>query len=70
MLTEELDYYPYAMHDLIDTTFAAIKSRVNKKDWIEAFYAIEALTIFFEFESDWTSSYFSSSGPECQLSSL
>ncbi|KAF9450139.1 hypothetical protein P691DRAFT_495711 [Macrolepiota fuliginosa MF-IS2] len=48
------DYFPYAIHNLIESTFGTVKSKVNKKDWVEAFYAIEALTVFFEFESTWT----------------
>ncbi|KXN89521.1 hypothetical protein AN958_05683 [Leucoagaricus sp. SymC.cos] len=48
------DYYPYAIHNLIESSFAVIKSKVSKKEWKEAFYAIEALTVFFEFESVWT----------------
>ncbi|XP_006456669.1 hypothetical protein AGABI2DRAFT_195685 [Agaricus bisporus var. bisporus H97] len=48
------DFHAYAIHDLIDKTFASIKKTVNKKEWVEAFYAIEALTVFFEFESTWT----------------
>lgn len=52
------DYYPYAIHNLIESTFAVIKSKVDKKNWVEAFYAIEALTVFFEFESVWASKSF------------
>lgn len=48
------DYYPYAIHNLIESVLITIKSKVAKKDWKETFYTIEALTFFFEFESVWT----------------
>jgi hypothetical protein len=35
--------------------FLVARSKVNKKDWKEVFYAIEALTIFLDFESIWAS---------------
>ncbi len=56
--SNSVDYYSYALHNLIESTFGVIKSKVNKKEWVEAFYAIEALTVFFDFESDWTSEFF------------
>ncbi|KAJ3568829.1 hypothetical protein NP233_g5452 [Leucocoprinus birnbaumii] len=47
------DYYPYAIHNLIESFMSTIKTKVTRKDWKEAFYAIEALTFFFEIESVW-----------------
>jgi hypothetical protein len=51
------DYFAYAIHNLIESVLTMIKSKVTKKDWIEAFYAIEAVTYFFEVESDWASEW-------------
>lgn len=48
------DYYSYALHNLAESLMISVRAQVIKKNWVEAYHAVEALTIFLDFEPDWT----------------
>lgn len=49
------DYYNYAVLDLVDRTLSTLHGKLIKKKWEEAYYYLEALTVFQEFDSSWPS---------------
>ncbi|KAA1472391.1 hypothetical protein DENSPDRAFT_838647 [Dentipellis sp. KUC8613] len=47
------DFLGYAILDLVDSTLSSIHTLVVKKKWLDAFYAIVALTHFMHMNAEW-----------------
>ncbi|TFY70326.1 hypothetical protein EVG20_g2688 [Dentipellis fragilis] len=47
------DFFGYAILDLVDRTLSSIHTLVVKKKWLDAFYAIVALTYFMDMNTEW-----------------
>ncbi|KAL5519916.1 hypothetical protein ACEPAG_1576 [Sanghuangporus baumii] len=47
------DYYGYAILDLVDKTLSSINSHVSKKQWIDAWRALDALSKFSDMCYSW-----------------
>ncbi|KDQ18622.1 hypothetical protein BOTBODRAFT_29001 [Botryobasidium botryosum FD-172 SS1] len=47
------DFYNYAILDIIDHALSTIHARIKKREWDEAYFQLEALTIFQKIESQW-----------------
>jgi hypothetical protein len=50
-----LDYFNYALLNLVDKTLGTIHAKVVKKSYEEALALLEALTVFNDLESSWPS---------------
>ncbi|KAF5333277.1 hypothetical protein D9611_002577 [Ephemerocybe angulata] len=48
------DFFGYAVLDLVDTTLLSLHGKVVKKKYDEAYSILEGLTIFMDFEGQWT----------------
>ncbi|KAG5654633.1 hypothetical protein H0H81_011608 [Sphagnurus paluster] len=47
------DYYPYAVLDLVDTTLTMIYNKITQKAYQDAYYLLEGLTLFNDFDLSW-----------------
>ncbi|KDQ64402.1 hypothetical protein JAAARDRAFT_683621 [Jaapia argillacea MUCL 33604] len=48
-----IDFFNYALLDLVDKTLSTIHTKIIKKENDEAMYLLEALTVFMNLESSW-----------------
>ncbi|KAF8969504.1 hypothetical protein BDZ97DRAFT_1653923, partial [Flammula alnicola] len=48
------DFFSYGVLDLVDKTLTTLHTKIKKKDWEDAYYLLEGLVIFVDFESVWT----------------
>lgn len=47
------EFYAHAVFDLVDKTLATIYSKINRKDYDEAYCMLEGLTVFNQLDSSW-----------------
>ena len=50
-----VDFFGYAILDLVDESLSSIHTLVTKKRWVESWHALTALTLFVDTYSDWIS---------------
>ncbi|KAF9464897.1 hypothetical protein BDZ94DRAFT_1281792 [Collybia nuda] len=47
------EFYAQAVFDLVDKALAMVYSKINKKDYAEAYFILEGLTVFNQLDSSW-----------------
>jgi hypothetical protein len=52
-----LDFFNFAILDLVDKSLSTIHAKIVKKEWNEALVQLEALSVFQDIESSWPSRF-------------
>ncbi|KDR83899.1 hypothetical protein GALMADRAFT_86570 [Galerina marginata CBS 339.88] len=47
------DFFSYGVLELVDKTLATLHTKIKKKEWEEAYYILEGLVTFVDFEPAW-----------------
>ncbi|KAF5387663.1 hypothetical protein D9615_000592 [Tricholomella constricta] len=47
------NFYPYAVLDLVDKTLSTAHTKITKKAYQDAYYLLEGLTLFNDFDLSW-----------------
>jgi hypothetical protein len=53
-----LDFFNFAILDLVDKSLSTIHAKIVKKEWNEALVQLEALSVFQDIESSWPSFFY------------